>query len=562
VVLSDKLDGISALLYLKKGQWNLYTRGDGTDGQNISHILPHLRKLPNLSKLAEAHSEFAVRAELILSKSTWDAMSNAGSNPRNVVAGAVNAKTFDIGILKQIDFVAYECMAPVHGTMEDQLTFLEQEGFKVAHHRVVDVADLSDELLRNYLQKRKEKSKYVIDGVVVFHNGEHKRAISKNPKYAFAYKSSVLLQRATVVVSKVEWNVSKDKYLKPLVYFSPVNIDGVVISKATGFNAKYIHDNVIGPGSQIVIVRSGDVIPYIVEILTKSKSGEPDFPDDIAYNWNESGVDIMVDMDEAAENSDVIESIVLKELTYFFKTLDIKGVAAGTVKKLYDCGMTTVKKILQAKEADLIKCDGIQAKGASNIVGGLQKALAELTPLKLMKASNKLGRGLGERKVGPILEAIPKIIAKRYIPTVEELIKVEGIEKKLAQTFIDNLPEFWQFVDNNGLSFVFGAKHREKLEEAKEAEVATDDGPKLHNVKDMAIVFTGFRDAELEKRIVRDGGRVASTISKKVNIVVAKDEEHKSSSKVTKAEEMGITIMTKDEFVKWAMKKPKKGGDE
>jgi len=106
--------------------------------------------------------------------------------------------------------------------------------------------------------------------IVVRDNQHHSIISGKNPKYSFAFKTILTHEEAEVIVSHVEWNISKDGFLKPTVYFNPIHIGGVKIQKATGFNASFIQSNTIGPGSHIVIIRSGDVIPYIVRTLSPS----------------------------------------------------------------------------------------------------------------------------------------------------------------------------------------------------------------------------------------------------------------------------------------------------
>jgi NAD-dependent DNA ligase len=174
-------------------------------------------------------------------------------------------------------------------TQEEQMKLLKKYKFKVANYKVVD--KLNYEFLTEYFEKRRNKSDYEIDGIVVFDNSRPYENVQGNPDYGFAFKVLLEEQKAEAIVEDVEWNVSKDGYIKPRIRIKPVKLVGTVITYATAFNAKYVVDNKLGPGAVITIVRSGDVIPDIVEVIKPSK--EPKMPD-IAYKWNKTKVDIIV----------------------------------------------------------------------------------------------------------------------------------------------------------------------------------------------------------------------------------------------------------------------------
>ena len=141
------------------------------------------------------------------------------------------------------------------------------------------------------LKERKAESEYECDGIIIAYNTPNERVPIGNPDYAFAFKNVAELETAIVTVKQVEWNVSKDGYLKPILILEPIKLSGVMIKRVTAFNAKYIVENKIGPNTQIKLVRSGDVIPHILEIIKSSK--EPQMPTDIEYEWNDSNVDII-----------------------------------------------------------------------------------------------------------------------------------------------------------------------------------------------------------------------------------------------------------------------------
>lgn len=139
-------------------------------------------------------------------------------------------------------------------------------------------------------------------------------------------------EEAEVIVKEVEWNASKDGFLKPTVHFDAVSLSGASIRKATGFNAGFIRDNKIGPGSRIVIIRSGDVIPHIIRVLTHT---EPALPTELEYVWNDTQIDILL------KNPEENNQTMLRIMVHFVSSLQMKGLAEGLLKKCMN--MPTLK---------------------------------------------------------------------------------------------------------------------------------------------------------------------------------------------------------------------------
>lgn len=545
-VASDKLDGISALYYIKAGKPPaLYTRGDGIIGQDISHMLAHMRNVPALGAGAGAASHMAVRCELLLTKKNWETISNLGSNPRNVVAGTINAKTPNLQIARLIDMVAYEFIAPAGLVPSEQMARLADLGFTTVHNQLLGAADMTVDALSARLLERKAASPYEIDGVVVVHNAVHRRKGDGNPDYAFAFKSLVTQQRAEVTISEVEWNISKDRFAKPLAKFAKVALNGVEIKQATLFNAAFVEANKVGPGSRVIIIRAGDVIPHILEVLSPSSSGAPAMPA-FAYTWNETHVDILVDGD--GDDAAVRDQVALKELINFFDKVDVAGVSEGLITKLYGAGYKTVRAVADVTVADLLKLDGVKDKMAAKVAGAVHDAMAALTPMKVLVASNAFGRGFGERRFKLIMDHVPAAFVRGAQPAVADLTAIDGIEVKTATAFLEGLPRFWKFVDDNGLGGVFAAAAAAQPAPASPASAPVLAAAPPQTFADKAVVFTGFRDTDLEAAIVARGGRVATSVSGKTSFLVIKDASQKKSGKVEKAEALGVSVITRDEL--------------
>ena len=524
-VLSDKLDGISGLLYYDNNVIKLYTRGDGYKGQDISYLLKFINFIPNLEKNTE---HISVRGELIISKNNFNKikkLDNTIKNGRNAVAGVFNSKKPNLNIAKFIDFIAYECILPTNLTPKKQFRKLKKLGFETAHMQ--KTLTINNKLLSDYLVNRRENSEYDIDGIIVSHNKFYKRKNGENPKYAFAFKSIITSKRAEVLVLKVEWNLTKDDYLQPIVHFEPVEIDGVTIEKATGFNAKFIKDNKIAPGSIIVIIRSGDVIPKIEEVLKQSE--EPSMPTEYKWKWNDTEVEIILDDKQLNENT--IKEKNFKELENFVLKIKFDKIGPGMIKKLFDSGINTIDKFLSVSKEDLLKVSGIKNKTADNILNSIKKGMTDLDCITLMTASNKLGRGFAEKKLKLIVEEYPDIINKNMKPTITDLIKIKGIEKKTAEKFVNNFDNYLDFIKLNKIKCNY-----KKVKKNKD-----------NKLKDIKIVFTGFRSKELEEFIENNGGNLQSSISKNTDLLVVKDKDT-SGSKIDKAKEFNIKIITKKDF--------------
>ncbi len=542
-ILSDKLDGNSAMIYVDKGVMKIYSRGNGTIGQNVTNIAPYIRNIPkhlleDVQK--EKDKKLAVRGELIIAKDDFEKVKSKGANARNMVAGAINAKMPDIEILSLVQFVAYELIYPDALKISEQIEKLKCLGFTVVHNKLMTGKQFSTDNLSAFLLERREKSMFEIDGIVVFDDSKgYSRKNNDNPDYAFAFKSMQTLDKAETTVTRVEWNMSKDGYMIPVVIFTPVSLEGVVIQRASAFNGKFIKDNKLGPGSRVVIMRSGFVIPYISEVLSTSETGEAQMPE-VEFSWSSSGVDIIVKDITGKPN----EELLLKNLEYFFDKINVKGLSTATVKKLFNAGNKTPKDVFGLNVDKIKKIDGFKDKSATNLHNSLQTRMTELKTGKecmlLMDASNTLGRGIGIKKVELVFEHIPNLVADKYIPTIAELVAIKGIEKKTAQLLISHLPACYEFLNNNGFDVCFQSPSE------PETSAESENGNVLVN---QVIVFTGVRSKDAEAFINANGGKVASTVSKKTTLVIAKDVNGDSNSLI-KARDLNIPIIALDTFLK------------
>ena len=527
-VVSAKLDGISALYVNMDEGPKLYTRGNGTYGQDISHLIPKLIK-KNIK-------EVAIRGEIIIDKNKFkEKYSKKFANPRNFVAGIVNKKTVDLDILKDLDFVAYEVISPSMKPAE-QMKYLDElyEKKNISEPVKYQVEKkISNEKLSEILTEWRNDYKYEIDGVIVVNNEIYPRP-KKNPEYAFAFKMVISEQVAETKVVNVIWTPSKDGYLKPRVQIEPVNLGGATLEYATGFNAKFIEDNSIGVGAIIIVIRSGDVIPHIVSVIepaTKIK-----FPD-VPYKWNDTHVDIILD------NKDDDTIVREKNIVAFFKNLEVEGLGPGNVKKLMKTGYDTVAKILAMNLENYLEVDGFKIKTAEKLFNGIKSKVEKASLVQIMAASNVFGRGFGEKSLNKIFEKYPNILKndESKKDKVEQLITVDGVAKITAEKFVEKIPEFLKFLKDGNLDY--------KLDEKELDKELDKDLDKDHELYGKKIVLTGFRDKNLLDRLKKIGAEPSGSVTKNTFAVIVKDKDE-DTGKADQARKLGIKIMTIDEFEK------------
>lgn len=552
--LSDKLDGVSGLLIKDKKGSKLYTRGDGVKGQDISYLLPYLISTKG-NKLKDVPDGTAIRGELIISKKDFTRLNkdlkksgdNELKNARNTVAGLVNSKTVPMDIAKTTTFIGYSILYPRYNH-KIQMEKLKEWDFQNVHYKVVnDEKDLSNDNLSEYLKKRRIDAEYEIDGIVVTDASKaYTVAENKNPSHSFAFKTILTDQIAEVTVLDVEWNISKHGSLKPRVRVTPIELGGVTIEYATAFNAKYVQDNVLGPGAVIKLIRSGDVIPHIMEILKPAAKAK--MPD-ISYKWSKTGVDAIV-KDIKGKDKD---AQTIKQLTYFFKTLGVKFISEGIITKLVENDYNTLVKILKAGDTkdDLYEIDGIGNKLVDKIYNNMDAAFKTVTLERLMAASGIFGRGFGVRKNKLIVSAHPNLMRLKWAndrdKLFDKIMELEGFDTVTATQFADNFKKFKKFFQI--LDGIVDIKHLKVA--TKDLAKGSKKGSKKSKVDGKKIVFTGFRDADLEKKVEDNGGKINSSVSGNTDIVVYADTDvAKDSSKYKKAEELGTKMMTKDAFLK------------
>lgn len=530
-IVTDKLDGTSAMvIYDSVGQLQIaYSRGNGTEGADIT------RHLKRFIPLTVSQPGLVIRGEVLLTKDDFKylqprVLSRAGTpykNARNMVAGLMNAETNNPLVYEHLQFVAYEIMGDHEHNKSHILTLLREAGFRTPTNTVWYGSSLTDSSLAEYLNKRREVAEFEIDGLVLdVNNRATRRRMNPsretlNPAYSIKYKVADESNQAITECLGVEWNVSKHGYWKPRVILDPVDLVGVTIQHATGFNAKFIVDHGIGPGARIRITRSGDVIPFITGVVERA---EPQLPD-VDYEWNDTGVDIV------ASNPEEHKEIVINQMTDFFATIDAPYLKKGNVTKLYDAGYTSTERVIEADASELANVLG---SNGHKVAAGLKEKLTNIPLYKVMGATHFFGRGVGVRKFKKLLQAIGhETVIFVVQETIHDIIKVDGFEVITAEKIINGMDRF--------VSWLAPLEARGLITVQYQME---DTGSTM---KDEKVVFTGFRNKELAAEVEAQGGTMQSGVSGKTTILVASNP-NSNSGKMKKAREKGVRVMGIEEF--------------
>lgn len=537
-ITSDKLDGISLQLVYEQGKLTkAYTRGNGKIGKNVSNIIPGL----NVPKTIPI-DYLSVRAEGIIKHKIFAKKHSkeAGGqfvDSRNMVGGLFNSKTPEKE-LADVQIIAHSILGGQKtGTaLSQQYKLLAKLGFDVVKHKTY--SSLTEQKLIQIFNERKKKSHNLLDGIVVAQDKPYREITDGHPAHAKAFKINSEEDMKEVVVQEVEWQISRHNKLVPVIRIKPTTLGRVTVTYFHGFNAFFIMNGIrlkdrakglkklpIGPGSKLRVIRSGDVIPFIDTVLTASTSGKPQMPT-IPYELkgdNQSEAYAITDTDEQ----------LVRQLTYFFSTIECEGMKAQTITKLVASGYNTPRKILKADTQVFSSLPGFGEKSGRALYTNLQKALSTLTFAKLGAASGIFGEGVSAKTLQKIYDKHPDIVSMVGLPLAELTNKISSIHgiKEKATVIAKALPKFVRFLQKTGLVL----------------QAPTKIKPVGKAMAGKVCLFTGIRDKELAKEIERQGGTVVESFGSEVNLLIVKDLSF-TSSKVEKAKARGVEVIAIDKL--------------
>ncbi len=540
--LSDKLDGISLEIVYEKGlPVKAYTRGDdGITGKDVSR---HISAFKIPQKISHK-GYMVVRGEAIVSGKRFDKYlsKEAGAGEyktaRNAVGGMINREE-SLKLFKHIDIVFFRVLG---GTLakkkiSQQLKQLKLMDFVVPRFRVV--SEISSEFLSEYYEARNIKSKYELDGTVVEYDQPNPITAGR-PPYAKAFKENLESDMVKVKIQDVIWQDTRTGLLSPVGVIKPTNIGGVTVERVSLHNwftvahgyrqkdaKKGIPKRPIGKGAVVKMVRSGKVIPHVVEVLKAAK--KPSVPN-VEYFIKGTHAYISNQSDDSNKRA----------VTHFFSTLKVEGLKAGIVAKLFAAGFDDVITICKMTARDWRKAN-VGDANAVKIPVEIKRRLKDADVVTLAHASN-IFHGVGTTRFEAVFDAYPDItkIAEKPKQRVKIKSMIQSLPKfgdVIATTIANNMIEFATFLKELGIK-------------PKTQEKVAVTGKKLQN---HTILMTGVRDASINEFILSQGGKIANSFTKAVTILIVKDDSF-YSSKIDVAEERGIPVVTKDKFLTFVKK--------
>jgi DNA ligase (NAD+) len=548
-----KMDGVAVELVYEDGVLAVgSTRGDGVTGENVTANIRTIKSVPLRLRAGERRvpALLEVRGEVYLPLPAFRAINRereeAGqpvfANPRNATAGSLKQLDSRVTASRPLDLVCHgvgEVTGATFDTHAELLAAFGAWGLKVAPHaRVLPTLDAVDAYY-DELATRRDALPFEIDGVVVKVNdrGLQRRLgqVSRSPRWAVAWKFKP--RQATTTVLNIFPSVGRTGVLTPAAELEPVAVGGVTVRNASLHNMDEVERKDIRIGDHILIERAGDVIPYVVKVLTERRTGS-ERPFQMPAHCPVCGAQVVRPEDEVAYRCTGADCPAqMKQRLRFFAhrgAMDIEGLGEKLVEQLVDKGV--VKHLPDLYELDLEALVGLERMGeksATNLLAQIERSKRTTLP--------RLLTALGIRQVG---EATAKALAEHFRTLdavmdapVETLQEVRDVGPEVAAS----IRQFFDEPRNRTLV--------ERLRKAgiRPAPIEVREGP-LDGKK---FVLTGglasMTRPEAQRRIEGLGGRVVSSVSKETDFVVVGAD---AGSKLAKAEKLGVKTLDEDAFVR------------
>ena len=550
-LLSWKLDGLTIVLTYENGELaKAVTRGNGVVGEVVTN---NARVFQNIPLKIPYAGRLVLRGEAIITYSDFEQINESiedvdarYKNPRNLCSGSVRQLNNEITARRNVRFYAFGLVSAenvdFHNSHAGQFEWLKNQGFEVVEYRKVTAATLDQAM--DYFSAAITENDFPSDGLVALYDniayGDSLGRTAKFPRNAFAFKWADEIRETRL--EKIEWSPSRTGLINPVAVFDPVELEGTTVSRASVHNISIMRELQLGIGDRITVYKANMIIPQIAENLTKS--GELPIPDTCPACGQSTEIRRVNEVESLYCTNPDCPAKKIKAFALFASrdAMNIDGLSEATLEKfiargfIHDFG--DIFEISRHRE-EIVTMEGFGEKSFENLMASLEKA-RETTLAKVIYSLGIANIGLANAKV--ICRHFDDDLEKIRHADEEEVSSIDTIGPVIARS----LTEYFADPENNRKLDHLMRHLAIKKEEKKGEQI----------FQNMNFVITGslehFDNRNQAKELVESlGGKVIGSVTKKTNYLINNDTTS-NSSKNKKARELGIPVISEEEFLKLA----------
>ena len=548
-LLSWKMDGLTVVFTYNQGNLQkAVTRGNGVVGEVITN---NARVFDNVPLKIPYQGELTLRGEAIITYSEFEKINSEiedvdarYKNPRNLCSGSVRQLNNEITAKRHVRFYAFSLVkaegVDFANSRQQQMEWLKDQGFEVVEYRVV-TSDTLDEAME-YFATQIEHNDFPSDGLVALYDdiayGDSLGRTAKFPRNAFAFKWAD--EMAETTLEEIEWSPSRTGLINPVAIFTPVELEGSTVSRASVHNISIMRKLELGIGDRIKVYKANMIIPQIGENLTKS--GVKDIPEICPACGGKTVIEKVNDVESLYCRNPECPAKAIKGFTLFVSrdAMNIDGLSEATLEKFIARGFIRdfgdIFEIDRYKD-EIIQMEGFGEKSYENLIESLNRAKKTELP-RVLYALGIPSIGVANAKM--ICKELGYDMEKIRHVSEEELAAIDGIGPVIAKSFVDYFKKEGRQEKLDHL-----LSHLELGEAPKQEEEQIFHG--------MNFVITGSVEhfsnrKEVKEEIEKRGGKVTGSVTSKTNYLINNDTQS-SSSKNKKAKELGIPIISEETFI-------------
>ncbi len=549
-VISWKLDGLTIVLTYREGTLQkAVTRGNGEVGEVITNNAKVFKNIP----LQIAYKgELVLRGEAVIGYEDFERI-NAEiedvdakyKNPRNLCSGSVRQLSNEVTAKRNVRFFAFSLVraegVDFGNSRTKQFGWLSDQGFEVVEHHMVTADTVESEV--EWFSKKITENAFPSDGLVLVYDdiayGQSLGTTAKFPRDSIAFKWADEIRETTL--KEIEWSPSRTGLINPVAIFEPVELEGTTVSRASVHNISIMEELDLGVGDTIQVYKANMIIPQIAENLTRS--GNCRAPEHCPVCGGLTRISMENDTKTLYCTNPQCQAKQVKSFALFVSrdALNIEGLSEATLEKFIDRGFikdfTDIFHLKQHEEA-IKTMEGFGEKSYVNLINSVEQARQTTMP-KLLYSLGIANIGLANAKV--ICKAFGNDVEKILHATVEDLSGISGVGEIIAQTYVDYFAE-----DTHQELF---RKLLEEVEIPPEAETAEEQIFEGKNFVITGSVNHFANRGEVKELIESKGGKVTGSVTTKTDYLINNDVES-ASSKNKKARELGVPIISEEEFLK------------